>query len=71
MATPEAEAGARPNSRAMPRLLTCRVNSKKVPRVELVQKLSIEAARLDRQMVKLTLLITLDQDVLLNRLLTD
>ena len=49
---------------------TCSLNPKQLPRVELLQELSVEPAGLDGKMVQLPFLVTLGQDVLLNRFLT-
>ena len=50
---------------------TCRLQAKKIPGVELVQELGVEAARLDGQVVQLPLLVAVHQNVLLNGLLAD
>lgn len=52
-------------------LQTCWLDPQKVSGVELVQDLSVEAARLNGQVIKLSLLIALDQNVLLDGLLAD
>ena len=51
--------------------ITCSLNSQKLPGVELLQELCVEATRLNGQMIQLTLLVALGQDVLLNGLLAD